>query len=297
MKKPYFGRLLTAMITPFNEDGSVNFSEAIKFSEWLLKNGTDALVVAGTTGEAPTMSILEKKELFKGIIDKTNGKAPVIVGTGSNDTADSITLTKMAEELGANGALVVGPYYNKPTQEGYYRHFKAIANATKLPIILYNVPGRTGSNILPETVVRIVNDCENIVAIKEAGGSVAQVAKLYELLPERITIYSGDDNLILPFMSVGATGLISVLSNINAKILQELMKAYETGNVEKAKEINKKMLPLAKSMFISSNPIPVKEAVSLCTPISAGPLRLPLCELSGEEHEKLTTVLKTYNLI
>lgn len=297
MKKPYFGRLLTAMITPFNEDGSVNFSEAVKFSEWLLENGTDALVVAGTTGEAPTMSVSEKKELFKNIIEKVNGKAPIIVGTGSNDTADSIKLTQMAEEIGADGALVVGPYYNKPSQEGYYRHFKAIANATKLPIILYNVPGRTGSNVLPETILRIVNDCENVVAIKEAGGSVAQVAKLYELLPERITIYSGDDNLILPFMSVGATGLISVLGNINGEILQELMKAYENGNIKKAKEINKKMLPLAKSMFISSNPIPVKEAVSLCTPINAGPLRLPLCELSIEENKKLTTVLKAYKLI
>jgi 4-hydroxy-tetrahydrodipicolinate synthase len=297
MKNPYFGRLLTAMITPFNEDGSVNFPEAIKFSEWLLENGTDALVVAGTTGEAPTMSVLEKKELFKGIIDKINGKAPVIVGTGSNNTADSIKLTQMAEELGADGALVVGPYYNKPNQEGYYRHFKAIADATKLPIILYNVPGRTGSNILPETIARITNDCENIVAVKEAGGCVAQVAKLYELLPERVTIYSGDDNLILPFMSVGATGLISVLSNINGQILQDLMQAYENGDIQKAKEINKKMLPLAKAMFISSNPIPVKEAVSLCTPINAGPLRLPLCELSSDEHDKLTNALKAYNLI
>lgn len=297
MKKPYFGRLLTAMITPFNEDGSVNFSEASKFAEWLLLNGTDALVVAGTTGEAPTMSVSEKKELFECIINKINGKAPVIVGTGSNNTAETIKLTQMAEKIGADGALVVGPYYNKPTQEGYYRHFKAIANATKLPIILYNVPGRTGGNILPETIARIVNDCENIVAVKEAGGDVAQVAKLYELLPERITIYSGDDNLILPFMSVGATGLISVLSNINGTILQELMQAYENGNIKEAQELNKKMLPLAKSMFISSNPIPVKEAVTLCTPIEAGPLRLPLCELSKKEHEKLTAILETYKLI
>lgn len=297
MKNPYFGRLLTAMVTPFNADGSVNYEASADFAEWLLENGSDGLVVAGTTGEAPTISAEEKRLLFSTVIKRINGRAPIVVGTGSNDTAQTIKMTKLAEELGADGVLVVGPYYNKPTQEGFFQHFKAIAESTKLPLIVYNVPGRTGTNILPATVLRLAKACPNIVAIKEAAGNVAQVAELYSIMPKDFSIYSGDDGLILPFMSVGATGLISVLSNIGGQLLQDLMQAYQSGDVQKAKDLNSTMIKQAGAMFIVSNPIPVKEAVSMVTPINAGPLRLPLYKMSEAESAKMAAVLKETGLL
>ena len=276
MKNPYFGRLLTAMVTPFNADGSVNYEKAADLAEWLINNGSDGLVVAGSTGEAATMSAEEKLELFRVVVNRINKRVPVIAGTGSNNTADSVKMTKMAEAMGVDGALIVGPYYNKPTQEGFYQHFAAVAQSTGLPIIVYNVPGRTASNISPAIVARLAADFENIVAIKEAAGNVAQVAELYSVLPEEFTIYSGDDGLILPFMSVGATGLISVLSNIGGGILQDVMQAYEDGRVREAAKLNARMVPLANAMFIETNPIPVKAAVTLVTGIDAGQPRLPL---------------------
>ena len=257
MKNPYFGRLLTAMVTPFNADGSVNYEKAADLAEWLINNGSDGLVVAGSTGEAATMSAEEKLELFRVVVNRINKRVPVIAGTGSNNTADSVKMTKMAEAMGVDGALIVGPYYNKPTQEGFYQHFAAVAQSTGLPIIVYNVPGRTASNISPAIVARLAADFENIVAIKEAAGNVAQVAELYSVLPEEFTIYSGDDGLILPFMSVGATGLISVLSNIGGGILQDVMQAYEDGRVREAAKLNARMVPLANAMFIETNPIPL----------------------------------------
>ena len=269
MKNPYFGRLLTAMVTPFNADGSVNYEKAADLAEWLINNGSDGLVVAGSTGEAATMSAEEKLELFRVVVNRINKRVPVIAGTGSNNTADSVKMTKMAEAMGVDGALIVGPYYNKPTQEGFYQHFAAVAQSTGLPIIVYNVPGRTASNISPAIVARLAADFENIVAIKEAAGNVAQVAELYSVLPEEFTIYSGDDGLILPFMSVGATGLISVLSNIGGGILQDVMQAYEDGRVREAAKLNARMVPLANAMFIETNPIPVKAAVTLVTGIDA----------------------------
>ena len=228
MKNPYFGRLLTAMVTPFNADGSVNYEKAADLAEWLINNGSDGLVVAGSTGEAATMSAEEKLELFRVVVNRINKRVPVIAGTGSNNTADSVKMTKMAEAMGVDGALIVGPYYNKPTQEGFYQHFAAVAQSTGLPIIVYNVPGRTASNISPAIVARLAADFENIVAIKEAAGNVAQVAELYSVLPEEFTIYSGDDGLILPFMSVGATGLISVLSILAAVSCRTLCRLMKT---------------------------------------------------------------------
>jgi len=291
MKNPYFGRLLTAMVTLFNEDSSVNVSRTADFAEWLIENGSDGVLVCGTTGEAPTISVEEKKELFTAVVKKINHRAPVVVGTGSNDTAGSIKMTQLAESLGVDGALVVGPFYNKPTQEGFYQHFKAIANSTKLPLIIYNIPSRTGTNILPATMARIVRDCKNVVAIKEAAGNVAQTAELYRVMPKDFTIYSGDDGLILPFMSVGATGLISVLSNLGGKLLQDLMQSYEKGDVQRAKDLNAIMVPQAKALFMVTNPIPVKEAVTMLTPFNAGPYRLPMCPMSPEEKEKFKKLL------
>lgn len=297
MKNPYFGRLLTAMVTPFNADGSVNYEKAADLAEWLINNGSDGLVVAGSTGEAATMSAEEKLELFRVVVNRINKRVPVIAGTGSNNTADSIKMTKMAEAMGVDGVLIVGPYYNKPTQEGFYQHFAAVAQSTALPIIVYNVPGRTASNIAPATVARLAEDFENIVAIKEAAGNVAQVAELYAVLPEDFTIYSGDDGLILPFMSVGATGLISVLSNIGGGILQDVMQAYEDGRVKEAAKLNAKMVPLANAMFIETNPIPVKAAVTLVTGIDAGQPRLPLTPMEAANKAKMTVVLQEYGLV
>lgn len=297
MKNPYFGRLLTAMVTPFNADGSVNYEKAADLAEWLINNGSDGLVVAGSTGEAATMSAEEKLELFRVVVNRINKRVPVIAGTGSNDTADSVKMTKMAEAMGVDGALIVGPYYNKPTQEGFYQHFAAVAQSTGLPIIVYNVPGRTASNISPAIVARLAADFENIVAIKEAAGNVAQVAELYSVLPEEFTIYSGDDGLILPFMSVGATGLISVLSNIGGGILQDVMQAYEDGRVREAAKLNARMVPLANAMFIETNPIPVKAAVTLVTGIDAGQPRLPLTPMEPANKAKMVAVLQEYGLV
>ena len=297
MKNPYFGRLLTAMVTPFNADGSVNYEKAADLAEWLINNGSDGLVVAGSTGEAATMSAEEKLELFRVVVNRINKRVPVIAGTGSNNTVDSVKMTKMAEAMGVDGALIVGPYYNKPTQEGFYQHFAAVAQSTGLPIIVYNVPGRTASNISPAIVARLAADFENIVAIKEAAGNVAQVAELYSVLPEEFTIYSGDDGLIIPFMSVGATGLISVLSNIGGGILQDVMQAYEDGRVREAAKLNARMVPLANAMFIETNPIPVKAAVTLVTGIDAGQPRLPLTPMEPANKAKMVAVLQEYGLV
>lgn len=297
MKKPYFGRLLTAMVTPFNADGSVNYEAGADFADWLLANGSDGLVVEGSTGEAATMDMDEKIKFMQTIVARVNGRAKIVAGAGTNCTASTIDLVKKMEACGVDGVLVVGPYYNKPTQEGYYQHFAAVAKATKLPIIVYNVPGRTGGNIAPETVARLAADFSNIVAIKEAAGNVAQTAELYRVLPEDFSIYSGDDGLILPFLSVGACGLISVLANVNGNILQQLMQAYSEGRVKDAADLNKVMVPLAKAMFIESNPIPIKAAVTKVTGINAGAPRLPLTPISAVAEAKLDAALKAAGMI
>ncbi|MBR5790953.1 MAG: 4-hydroxy-tetrahydrodipicolinate synthase [Phascolarctobacterium sp.] len=296
MAEAYFGRLLTAMVTPFNEDGSVNCEAAADFAEWLLANGSDGLVVEGSTGEAATMFMDEKIEVLKAVVERVNGRAPVIVGAGTNCTASTIELINAVEACGVDGLLVVGPYYNKPTQEGYYQHFAAVAKSTTLPIIVYNVPGRTGSNIEPKTIARLAAEFPNIVAVKEAAGNVAQTAELFRVLPENVTIYSGDDGLILPFMSVGARGVISVLGNIGGQMLQDVMQLYSEGKVAEAAELNKKLVPLANSLFIESNPIPVKYAVTKVTGINAGAPRLPLTPISEAGKEKLDAVLAEYGL-
>lgn len=297
MKKPYFGRLLTAMVTPFNADGSINYEAGADFADWLLANGSDGLVVEGSTGEAATMDMDEKVKFMQTIVSRVNGRAKIVAGAGTNCTASTIDLVKKMEACGVDGVLVVGPYYNKPTQEGYYQHFAAVAKATKLPIIVYNVPGRTGGNIAPETVARLAADFSNIVAIKEAAGNVAQTAELYRVLPEDFSIYSGDDGLILPFLSVGACGLISVLANVNGNILQQLMQAYSEGRVKDAADLNKVMVPLAKAMFVESNPIPIKAAVTKVTGINAGAPRLPLTPISAAAEAKLDAALKAAGMI
>ena len=297
MAEAYFGRLLTAMVTPFNADGSVNCEAAADFAEWLLANGSDGLVVEGSTGEAATMFMDEKIAVLKAVVERVNGRAPVIVGAGTNCTASTLELINAVEACGVDGLLVVGPYYNKPTQEGYYQHFAAVAKSTNLPIIVYNVPGRTGSNIEPKTVARLAAEFPNIVAVKEAAGNVAQTAELFRVLPENVTIYSGDDGLVLPFMAVGARGVISVLGNIGGQMLLDVMQLYSEGKVAEAAELNKKLVPLANSLFIESNPIPVKYAVTKVTGIDAGAPRLPLTPLSEAGVAKLDAIFAEYGLV
>lgn len=295
MVNPYFGRLLTAMVTPFTDSG-VNLKATADFADWLLNHGSDGIVVEGSTGEAATMTLPEKEAVLKAVIERVGKKCKVVVGAGTNSTKSTIELVKTLEKYHPAGFLIVGPYYNKPTQKGYYEHFHAVANSTTLPIMVYNVPGRTGSNILPETVAKLAKDCHNIVAIKEAAGDVKQVAELYRLLPNDFTIYSGDDALVLPFFSVGARGLVSVLGNVDGKLLQELMDAYESGKIEEAAKLNAKIMPLVKAMFMESNPIPVKYAVTKVSGIDMGKPRLPLTELGFENKMVLQKILQEYHL-
>ena len=290
MKVPYFGRLLTAMVTPMNADGSINYEKAADLAEYLIKNGSDGLVVAGSTGESATMSDEEKIKLFEAVVKRVNKRASVVAGTGSNDTAKSIELTKAAAKTGVDGIMLVGPYYNKPTQEGYYEHFKAIAAVTDLPVIVYNVPGRTASNIMPATVKRLAEAVPNIVAIKEAAGSTDQATELRNLLPEDFTIYSGDDSLTLPMMAVGGNGVISVAGHVIGKEMQEMMTAFEAGDIKKAMKIHVSLYDFIKAMFITTNPIPVKTITSIVSKIDCGPLRLPLTAMSENDKKIMMDV-------
>ena len=293
-----FGRLITAMITPMNDDGSINYQLAADFAENLINNGSDALVVAGSTGEAATLSADEKLELFRVVAQRVNGRAKIIGGTGSNDTQSSINLTKQAASTGIDGVMLVGPYYNKPTQQGFYEHFKAVATATELPVVLYNVPGRTSSNIAPATVAKLANELPNVVALKEACGNLEQVIELMSVVPEDFIIYSGDDELTIPMMAIGAHGVISVVGNIAGNEMQEMIQAFLAKDITKAAKLQVHMHRLIKAMFMVTNPIPVKAAACLTTLNNqGGKLRLPLTPMSEAELTTLTDVLKTYNKI
>lgn len=286
-----FGRVLTAMVTPFHADGSVNYEGAAELARYLIDNGSDGLVVAGSTGEAATMTAEEKLKLFEVVLDAVGDRATIIAGTGSNDTMASAAFTQAAEKVGVHGALVVGPYYNKPTQEGFYQHFKTIAEATSLPIMLYNVPGRTASNIAPETVARLAQ-IPNIVAIKEASGNVEQAAEIIRITPADFEVYSGDDALTLPILAVGGKGIISVAGHVVGNRIQAMIQAFLAGDIKKAQEINLSILPVFKSMFIVTNPIPVKTAVGLMG-LPAGTFRLPLTPADDAVVAKLKAVLAT----
>ena len=293
-----FGRLITAMITPMNDDGSINYQLAADFAENLINNGSDALVVAGSTGEAATLSADEKLELFRVVAQRVNGRAKIIGGTGSNDTQSSINLTKQAASTGIDGVMLVGPYYNKPTQQGFYEHFKAVATATELPVVLYNVPGRTSSNIAPATVAKLANELPNVVALKEACGNLEQVIELMSVVPEDFIIYSGDDELTIPMMAIGAHGVISVVGNIAGNEMQEMIQAFLAKDTAKAAKLQIHMHRLIKAMFMVTNPIPVKAAACLATLNNqGGKLRLPLTPMSAAELTTLIDILKTYNKI
>jgi len=293
MKK--FGRVLTAMVTPFNDDSTVNYKGAAELAKYLVANGSDGLVVAGSTGESSTLTGDEKLKLFAAVLDAVGDKTTVIAGTGSYGTHASIELTKSAEKLGVHSVMIVGPYYNKPPQEGFYQHFKAIAESTSLPLIIYNIPGRTGSNILPATVARLA-EIPNIVAIKEASGSLDQVSEIIRTTPSDFKLYSGDDSLTLPILSVGGDGVISVASHIIGKQMQEMVAAYFVGDAAKARNLHLELLPFFKVIFIATNPIPIKAAVNLIG-LSAGPVRLPMIPLTAAEKEQLEKVMREMALI
>ena len=292
MKKILFTGCGTAIATPFDKNG-VNLKEFAKLVEDQISNGVDALIVCGTTGEATTMTKEEKIATIKCAIEVSKKRVPIIAGTGANDTLAAIEMTKIAEDLGVDGALVVTPYYNKTTQAGLIAHYSAIANSTKLPIILYSVPSRTGLNILPSTCLEL-SKIPNIVAIKEASGNLSQVAEIASLCSDLLTIYSGNDDQILPILSLGGKGVISVLSNIKPKFTHDMVMNFINGNLEAAKESQLKAIPLIKALFCEVNPIPVKAALNMVG-YNFGTPRLPLIEMSEKGKEQLSKALNTIN--
>ena len=285
-----------AMVTPFTESGKVDEKGINELVEFHIKNGTDGIVPCGTTGESPTLSHEEHKRVVEITIKAVSGRIPVIAGTGSNSTREALELTSHAKEAGADGALIVVPYYNKPTQKGLYLHYKEIADNVNIPIIVYNVPSRTGVNLLPETLAKLA-ELENIVAVKEASGNLEQMAQIVELCGDKITLLSGDDKLILPVLSIGGKGVISVVANIIPADVANMVREFEKGNYQTAQNIFiSKVYPLSSAMFYETNPIPVKTSVQLMG-LPAGNLRLPLTPMSDDNLAKLKSDLVKFNLL
>jgi 4-hydroxy-tetrahydrodipicolinate synthase len=284
-----FGRVITAMVTPFDTEGKVDYQQARKLARYLVENGSDGLVVSGTTGESPTLSFDEKVNLFRIIKEEVGTEVAVIAGTGSNDTGASIKLTQAAEQVGVKGIMLVVPYYNKPSQDGLYRHFAAIAATTSLPIVLYNVPGRTGVNMLPSTVARLA-EIPNIVAIKDASGSTDQATEMLRILPREFMLYCGDDSLTLPYLAIGATGIISVVSHVVGNELQSMVSCFQTGDYRQAAEIHRSLFPVFKGMFMTSNPVPIKTALNMLG-LQVGLVRLPLVEATEQEQTEIRKLL------
>ncbi|BAD75562.1 dihydrodipicolinate synthase [Geobacillus kaustophilus GBlys] len=277
------------MVTPFDRKGNLDLAKTTELVNYLLDNGTDALVVAGTTGESPTLTTEEKIALFRHVVSVVNGRAPVIAGTGTNDTRASIELTKKAEEAGVDAVMLVAPYYNKPNQEGLYQHFKAIAESTSLPVMLYNVPGRTSVSLAPETVIRL-SEVPNIVAVKEAGGNLDAMAEIIERTPDDFLLYSGDDSLTLPVLAIGGNGVVSVASHIIGNEMQEMIRSFLAGDHQKAAALHRKWLPLMKGLFAAPSPVPVKTALQL-RGLDVGSVRLPLVPLTEQERKELSRLL------
>lgn len=285
-----------AIITPMYENGEVNFDKFGEIVETQIAGGTDAIIVCGTTGEASTLTHEEHLACIKFVVEKVNKRIPVIAGTGSNCTKTAVYLSQEAEKLGADGVLIVSPYYNKATQNGLKKHFVTIANSIKIPVILYNIQGRTGVNILPATIAAIAEEAENVVAVKEASGNISQVAEIAKLTNGKIDIYSGNDDQIIPILSLGGKGVISVLSNVAPKQTHDMCEEYFKGNVEKAREMQLEALDLIHALFCEVNPIPVKAAMNLMG-MEVGSLRAPLTEMEEANKPKLQKALKEYGLI
>ena len=287
---PPFGNILTAMVTPFKKDGKVDYELAVRLANHIIENGSDGIVLCGTTGESPTLTWDEQHQLFVVIRNSLQSKAKILIGTGSNSTSEAVEATQKAFESGADGALVVVPYYNKPPQDGLYEHFKDVANAApKLPIMLYNIPGRTGSNLLPKTVKKLM-EFPNIVSIKAASGRIEEVTELRAECGSEFAIYSGDDSLLLPMLSVGAVGVVSVASHIVGLQLKDMISNFQNGNVLKALDIHERLQPLFKALFETTNPIPIKAALEQLG-WEVGPPRPPLVKLNDEKTQKLSILI------
>jgi 4-hydroxy-tetrahydrodipicolinate synthase len=289
-----FGQVLTAMVTPFDQNGEIDFEATKTLVNHLIENGSDGLVIAGTTGESPTLTTDEKVELFEFVVNVVEGRVPVIAGTGSNNTKASISLTRLAEDAGVDGIMLVTPYYNKPSQEGMYQHFKAIAEATSLPIMLYNIPGRSVVNMSVETIVRL-SKIDNIVCIKEASGDLDAMAQIISETASDFTLYSGDDGLTVPVLAIGGAGIISVASHIIGNEMQDMINNFKNGDIVKASTLHRNLLPLMKALFAAPNPTPVKAALNM-SGINVGGVRLPMVALNVEETRALQSILQVYNI-
>jgi 4-hydroxy-tetrahydrodipicolinate synthase len=285
----HFGRISTAMVTPFDNKGNIDFQKTTQLVEYLIENGSDSLVVAGTTGESPTLSSEEKLALFKHVVKVADGRVPIIAGTGSNNTYASIELTKKAEEIGVDAIMIVAPYYNKPNQRGIYEHFKTIAESTSLPVMVYNVPGRTVVSIDPSTVIEL-SRIPNIVAIKEASGNLDAMTEIISKTDDNFALYCGDDGITLPVLSIGGAGIVSVASHIIGNEMKEMVDAFLEGSNEKAAKLHQTLLPIMKGLFQAPSPVPVKTALQL-KGLGVGSVRLPLVPLEEKERDALQALL------
>lgn len=295
MTTDLFGRIITAMVTPFTQAGEIHYEEATRIGQHLIDTGTDTLLLVGTTGESPTLTHEEEFAFFKHMIHQFKGKAKIIAGTGSNSTQTAIASTQKAAELGVDGVLQVVPYYNKPCQEGIYQHFMAVADASTVPVMLYNIPGRSGVNMTPETMARLANH-PMIIGVKEAAGSVDQVKAIRAACPDTFLIYSGDDGLTLDFMKEGAVGVVSVASHIAGEKIGQMIQAYLNQDIAAAEALSETLQPLFDVLFITSNPSPVKAALDMMG-FQTGGLRLPLVPVTEEESRQIRAVLETQALI
>lgn len=284
----HFGNVSTAMVTPFDSKGNIDFTKTTKLVNYLIENGSDSLVVAGTTGESPTLSTEEKLALFRHVVKVVDKRVPVIAGTGSNNTRASIDLTKKAEETGVDAIMIVAPYYNKPSQEGIIAHFKAIAEVTSLPIMAYNVPGRTIVHFTADTVIEL-SKIPNVIAIKDAGGNLGDMSRIIEET-EDFQLYSGDDGMTLPVLSIGGTGIVSVASHVIGNEMQQMVTAYKQGNVAEAARLHRKLLPVMDELFKAPSPAPVKTALQF-KGLDVGSVRLPLLPLNHQQRESLSQVM------
>lgn len=290
-----FGQVLTAMVTPFDSKGEVDHAKAADLAVRLIENGSDGVVLAGTTGESPTLSKDEKLKLFATVVERVGGRAAVLGGTTSYNTAESVAFTQAAAKTGIDGILGTAPYYNKPSQEGLYQHFAAIARGTTLPVMLYNIPGRCAINMLPETIARLA-EIDNIVAVKEASGDLNQVADIRRRTPQDFQIYSGDDSLTLPILAVGGVGIVSVAGHLVGKEIHQMVDHFFAGRVHEAMAMHLRLFPLFKALFITSNPVPLKAAMALVG-FPVGGVRLPLVEANTKEIEVLRAELARLGLI
>jgi 4-hydroxy-tetrahydrodipicolinate synthase len=284
-----FGRISTAMVTPLDKKGNIDFNKTTQLINYLIENGSDSLVIAGTTGESPTLSTEEKLALFKHVVKVVDKRVPVIAGTGSNNTYASIELTKKAEQIGVDAIMLVVPYYNKPSQDGLYLHFKSVAESTSLPVMLYNVPGRTVANMVPSTIIKL-SAIPNIVAIKEASGDLNAATEILANTPDDFVLYSGDDSLTLPTMAVGASGIVSVASHVVGNEMQEMISLFLEGKLMEASKMHQKLAPLMLGLFMAPSPAPVKTALQM-KGIDVGSVRLPLVPLSEQDRGRLQQLM------